>query len=124
MSPQLKEQFDAQVKQEIQEQGQEAQGGVAAVDPPAATANEPDKMPEALKPGHVVFRVVATLDVESDGDECTLNSDDWIIRNGSMSADGTVPVTVAASRAKDCAQGSTARVALNDLMTMENEQDE
>jgi hypothetical protein len=124
ISPELKEQFDAQVKQEVQEQGQEAQGGPAAVDPPPATANEPDQVPDALKPGHTVFRVVATLDVESDGDDCSLNTDDWIVRKGDMGADGTVPVQVAASRSKDCAQGSTTRISLNDLENMQNEQNE
>ena len=61
VSPELKQQFDAQVKQEIQEQGQQAQGGPAVVDPPPATQNEQDKMPDALKPGHLVFRVVAAV---------------------------------------------------------------
>ena len=124
ISPELKQQFNAQVKLEVQEQGQQAQGGVAAVDPPPVTENEPDQMPDALKPGHTAFRVVEALDVESDGDACTLNTDDWIVRNGVMGKDGTILVTVAASRSTDCAQGSTTSISLNDLMTMQNEQNQ
>ncbi len=124
ITPELKQQFNAQVAQEVKEQSQQAAAGPDALAPPVA-AGEADQMPDALKPGHVVFRVVASLTVDSEGQECTLNSDDWIIRDGGMDpTDKTVTVRVAASRATDCAQGATAKVALNDLMTMQNEEDQ
>lgn len=123
ISPELKQQFDAQVAQEVQEQSKQATVGPDQIAPPE-TANEPDSIPDALKHGHTVFRVVAQLDVESDGEACTLNSDDWIIRNGELGTDGMVAATVAATRSTDCAQGAPVRIALNDLMTMQNEEDQ
>jgi hypothetical protein len=116
ITPQLKAQIDSQIKVEVAEMGQAAA--------PPATPNDPEEVPDALKPGHIAFRVVMPLSVEVDGDSCDLNSDDWILRTGDLDTDGTVAVRVATSRSSECAQGSVTKVSLNDLMAMQNEQDQ
>ncbi len=123
ITPQLKAQIDSQIKVEVAEMGQAAAAGAGSLAPPA-TPNDPEEVPDALKPGHIAFRVVMPLSVEVDGDSCDLNSDDWILRTGDLDADGTVAVRVATSRSNECAQGSVAKVSLNDLMAMQNEQDQ
>jgi len=124
ISPELKQQINAQIQTDVQEQGQAALAGADALAPPATSADA-DEVPDALKPGHTVFRVVAPVNAEVNGQPCTLNSDDWIIRSGDIDpGDGTVPVKVATSRSSDCTQGATTKVALNELMTMQNDQDQ
>jgi len=123
ISPELKQQIDDQVKLEVAEMGKAASGGPATLAPPA-TPSEPDEVPDALRPGHIAFRVVMPLSVEADGESCDLNTDDWILRTGDLQPDGTVPVKVATSRPDECGAGSTTNVSLNDLMTMQNEQDQ
>ena len=127
ISPQLKNQIDGQVRYDVQEQAREAQGGAAAVVPPDLPPGqtEPDQLPDALKPYHMVFRVVAPLSVQADGQPCTLSPDDWVVRTSNLNAeDGTVSISVSASRTADCPVHTSAKVTLNDLMAMENDMNE
>ena len=123
ISPQLKQQFDAQVQQEVKEQSQEAAAGPDGLAPPVVPG-EPDRLPDVLKPTHTVFRVVSSLTVDSEGQSCTLSTNDWIVRSGGQDDDGMVDVRVAATNPTDCAQGAPVKIALNDLMTMENEENQ
>ena len=123
VTPEMKEEIAAQVKVEIAEQQQAAAGGASALaGPPSGGVTE--DTPDALRPGHTIFRVVAPLSVMADGQACSLNPDDYITRSGALNDDGTVTVKVKASRSADCPQGATTNVALNDLMAMEGAQQE
>jgi hypothetical protein len=122
ITPELKAAIAVQVKLEMQEQQQGAAAGPAAVVPaPGADAED---TPDALKPGHTTFRVVAALSVKADGRDCSLDHDDYIVRTGALNSDGTVNVEVKASRKVDCQQGAKTQIALNDLMAMESDQQE
>jgi hypothetical protein len=121
ISPDLKMQIDAEVKAMINEQGQAATAGPDSLAPPA-TSGEADQVPDALKPNHTAFRVTTPLTVTANGRECSLNNNDWVTRTGDMDpVQGTVPITISASRSTDCPQGATALVTLNDLMSMDND---
>jgi hypothetical protein len=111
------------VKLEVTEIERAASGGAGAL-APRETRTQADELPDALKPGHIAFRVAMPLSAEVEGVPCSLNSDDWILRTGNLEADGTVPVRVATSRSGECTQGSATQVSLNDLMAMQNEQDQ
>jgi hypothetical protein len=126
ITPEMKAQIAEQVKLEMQDQQKLAATGPSAVAPPpdAAGATPPEQMPDALKDGHTLFRVVSPLSLKAGNETCTLTPDDYITRTGTLSNDGTVPVTVKASRAADCPQGANTTVALNDLMAMESDQQE
>jgi hypothetical protein len=120
ITPELKAGIAAQVKLEMQEQRQSAADGPAAVVPaPGADAED---TPDALKPGHTIFRVVASLNVKANGQDCNLDRDDYIVRTGELNSDGTVNIEVKASRKVDCQQGAKTQIALNDLMAMESDQ--
>jgi hypothetical protein len=72
-----------------------------------------------------LFRVVAPLTVQANGQSCNLTSDDYITRLGDMDKNtGLVNVKVRASRTSDCPKGANTTVALNDLMVMESDQQE
>jgi hypothetical protein len=87
----------------------------------AAVTDTPGDTPDALQPGHTLFRVVTPLNVKADGQDCVLNTDDWVNRTSGLSNDGTVNVQVKASRATDCRQGAKTQIALADLMVMEGD---
>jgi hypothetical protein len=110
-----KAQLNAEIKVQIQDQQN------TNTTPPAQ-----QDIPSALKRGHVFFRVVSSLDVDSTtpNQACSLQADDYIQRIGTInSADGTVPVEVKVSAPADCPQGLKTHIPLNDLMVMENEQE-
>jgi len=119
----LKAQIDTQVKTIVQEQDAAAQSGPAAMAPQLdATTAAVEETPDALKPGHTVFRVGTPLTVEANGETCTLNTNDWVQRTGDLDAQtGEVPVTVVTSRPTDCANGAATMVALSDLTSMDND---
>jgi hypothetical protein len=123
ISPELKDQFDQQVKQYIGELGSRAAAGPGAL-APAASPDEPEEMPDALRPGHIIFRVVEPLEADVAGETCSLNRDDWVVRTGDLDQDGTVAVRVATSRTTECQQGALLHLPVNNLMTMEAEQDQ
>jgi hypothetical protein len=128
----MKAQIAAQVKLEMEEQqAVAAKGPVGAAGPPTgpgnADATPPEDMPDALKDGHTIFRVVTPVSLQVAGQVCTLNADDYITRTGDLKVrpstpEGTVAVKIKASRAADCSVGGTADIALNDLMVMESDQ--
>jgi hypothetical protein len=126
ITPEMKNEIAAQVKLEMEEQQKTAAGGADAVVGPVSDSatGAQEEVPDALKPGHTIFRVVAPLSVKADGKDCNLNPDDYIARTGAMNPDGTVNVTVKASRPVDCTKGAQTQIALNDLMTMESDQQE
>jgi hypothetical protein len=111
MPTDVKDELDAQIKAQLQEQTNAAQAA-------------PDG-PPALRPGHVLFRVVAPLDVPSGtaNQLCSLAPNDYLRRSGDMSPDGTVPVVVRLSAAGDCRAGTATQISLATLMGMENEQE-
>ncbi len=113
VTPDVKEELDAQIKLELQEH----EKGTA--DPSAQDT------PSALKAGHVLFRIVSPLDVPAQAPNqfCSLSANDYIKRVGDMGSDGTVPVQVQLSSASDCGQGLVTKIAMNDLMTMDSEQE-
>ena len=113
VTPDVKEELDAQIKLELQER----EKGVA--DPTA------QDIPSALKAGHVLFRIVSPLDVPTQAPNqfCSLSPNDYIKRVGDMGTDGTVPVQVRLSSASDCGQGLVTKIAMNDLMAMDSEQE-
>jgi hypothetical protein len=114
ITPDVKQELDAQIKLQLQER----QSG--------KTAQSDDDLPGALKPGHKLFRVIASLDVDSDtpGKVCALNSNDYIERTGDLDHDGMVPVEVKLSGISDCGEGLATRVSANDLEAMDSEQQE
>jgi len=108
----VKDELNAQIRVQIQE----AQNATAT---PAGTDT-----PDAVKPGHVLFRVVSLLDVATDrpNEFCSLTANDYVKRIGSDADDGTVPVEVRLSIPSDCPEGIVVHVTLNDLMAMDGEQ--
>ncbi len=124
ITSEMKEQIASQVEDHLKNQQQQADAAEAASKPNAQIAevtDSPDDVPEALRPGHVLFRVVTPINVNADGQDCVLNTDDWVTRTSDLGQDGTVNVQVKASRSSDCQQGSNTKIALNDLMVMEGD---
>ena len=117
ITPEVKAQLDGEIKVQLQEQQ-------AAAATPATLTTE--STPRALRSNHVFFQVVQPLKVPfGDGNRyCSLSANDYIRRTGGISNDDwTIPVVVELSRSSDCPQGAQARISLNDLNTMENEQE-
>lgn len=117
VTPQVKAQLDAEIKVQLQEQQ------AAAATPLTLTTQS---TPPALRPNHVFFQVAQPLKVPvGDADRyCSLSANDYIRRTGGMSNDDwTIPVVVELSGSSDCPQGLQTRISLNDLNTMENEQE-
>jgi hypothetical protein len=112
ITPEIKAELDAQIKLQLRERQQQT-----------AAANDG---PNALKPGHKLFRVNAPLDVPADtpGNVCSLGPNDYIERTGEMDSNGTVPVEVKLSGISDCGTGLVTRVSENDLEAMDSEQQE
>ncbi len=123
ITPDLKQQIEAEVRAELQEQQALANSGAGTVAPPVGQ-NESDVLPVALKQEHTLFRIVAPLKAQINGQSCSLNTGDYILRTSGMLEDGTVSVTVRASRSTDCPQGGVTQISLNDLTEMENERDQ
>ncbi len=124
ITPEMKQQIANQVEDDLKNQQQQAQTAEAASQPGANVAQvteTPGDVPEALQDGHVLFRVVDPLSVKADGQECVLNTDDWVTRTSGVDTEGMVKVQVKASREADCRQGAKTEVALNDLMVMEGD---
>jgi hypothetical protein len=113
ITPEIKEELDAQIKFQLRERQKE-------------TTASADEGPNALKPGHKLFRVNAPLDVPSDspGGVCSLTPNDYIERTGDMDSNGTVPVEVKLSGISDCGTGLATRISENDLEAMDSEQQE
>ena len=127
ITPEMKQQFSDQVQDSLNNQQQQADAAQAASQPNAVVApitETQDDTPDALKPGHVLFRVVSPMTVTVNGQNCALTADDWVWRTGDLDQDGMVPVQVKASRSTDCQQGSTTAIALNDLMVMQGDFDQ
>ncbi len=117
VTPQVKAQLDAEIKVQLQEQQ------AAAATPVTLTTQS---TPPALRPNHVFFQVVEPLKVPLDDAKryCSLSASDYIRRTGGMSNDDwTIPVVIELSGSSDCPQGLQTRISLNDLNTMENEQE-
>jgi hypothetical protein len=114
--PQLSGTIKAELNTQIKQQLAERQSG--------ATASDADALPDSLKPGHTLFRVNAPLDVPSSlsGQYCSLRANDYIQRTGDMDENGMVPVKVKLGGTFDCTIGLTTRVSVNDLESMDNEQ--
>jgi photosystem II stability/assembly factor-like uncharacterized protein len=73
----------------------------------------------ALDPAHRTFVVASALTVLSNGQECQLTAGDVITRlTDTPDADGTVDVSISASKKSDCAAGQTAAVKVTDLEEM------
>lgn len=113
MTPEVKDELNAQIKLQLRERQKQ-------------TTEVSDSGPNALKPGHKLFRVNAPLDVPSDtpGGVCSLTPNDYIERTGDMDNNGTVPVEVKLSAISDCGTGLVTRVSENDLEAMDSEQQE
>jgi hypothetical protein len=111
MTPEVKDELNSQIKLQLRERQRQ-------------TTEVSDSGPNALKPGHKLFRVNAPLDVPSDtpGAVCSLAPNDYIERTGDMDNNGTVPVEVKLSAISDCGTGLVTRVAENDLEAMDSEQ--
>lgn len=116
----VKQQIEAEVRAELQQQQQLAAQGPNNVAPPAS-ANEPDSVPDALKPEHTTFFVSAQLQTQVDGRNCTLRRGDVIKRTSGMLSDGTVTASITVSHSAECPQGATTQIAFNDLNDMEND---
>ena len=117
ITPQVKEQLDAEIKVQLQEQQ------ATAATPVTVAASS---TPRALRPNHVFFQVVQPLKVPlgEANRYCSLSANDYIRRTGGMSNDDwTIPMVVELSGSSDCPQGLQTRISLNDLNTMENEQE-
>jgi hypothetical protein len=124
ITPEMKQQIANQVEDDLKNQQQQAQTAEAASQPGANVAqvtDTPGDVPEALQDGHVLFRVVDPLSVKADGQDCVLNTDDWVTRTSGVDNSGMVSVQVKASRAADCRQGANTQIALSDLMVMEGD---
>jgi len=111
ITPEIKEELNTQIKLQLRERQKQ-------------TTEVSDSGPNALKPGHKLFRVNAPLDVPSDtpGTVCSLTPNDYIERTGDMDNNGTVPVEVKLSAISDCGTGLVTRVSENDLEAMDSEQ--
>ncbi|MGO9992776.1 MAG: hypothetical protein ACLPTF_09740 [Steroidobacteraceae bacterium] len=112
VTEEVKNELNTQIKVQIQEEQN-------AASIPAST-----NTPDAVKPGHVLFRVVSLLDVPTDRPNqfCSLSANDYVKRIGLDADDGTVPMQVRLSIPSDCPEGIVVHVALNDLMVMDGEQ--
>jgi hypothetical protein len=125
ITPEMKQQINQQVQDDLNVQQQQAQAAEAASQPNAQIAQVTDTqdLPDALQPNHVLFRVVSPLSVSADGQDCVLSTDDWVTRTSSVDNSGMVTVTVKASRTTDCRQGANTQIALSDLMVMQGDFD-
>ena len=123
ITPEMKQQIASQVEDDLKNQQQQAQAAEAASQPNAQIAPVTDSQdtPEALQTGHVLFRVVSLLNVSADGQDCVLNTDDWVTRTSGLDGNNMVSVQVKASRAADCHPGANTQIALSDLMVMEGD---
>jgi hypothetical protein len=121
ITPEMKQQVASQVEDDLKNQQQQAAAAEAASQPNAQVAPVTDSAdaPEALQPGHTLFRVVNPLNVNADGQDCVLNTDDWVTRTSGLDNNGLVAVQVKASRSADCRQGASTQIALSDLMVMQ-----
>ena len=120
----MKQQLSNQIEDDLKNQQQQADAAEAASQPNANIApitSTPDDVPDALRPGHVLFRVTSPLNVTADGQDCVLSADDWVTRTGDLDQNGMVNIQVKASRSTDCHQGATSQIALNDLMVMQGD---
>jgi len=126
ITPEMKQQIDQQVRDDLANQQQQAQAAEAASQPNAqlAPVTDTQDLPDALQPGHVLFRVVDPLNVSADGQDCVLSTDDWVTRTSGVDNSGMVSVTVKASRTTDCRQGANTQIALSDLMVMQGDFDQ
>ena len=115
VTPQVKAQLNEQIKVQLREQE-------AAQATPATLTTQ--STPPALRPNHVFFEVVQPLNVPTANGHCSLSANDYIKRTGGMSSDDwMIPVVVELSRPSDCPEGLVTRIGLNDLNSMENEQE-
>lgn len=115
ITPQVKAQLNEQIKVQLREQE-------AAQAAPATLSTQ--SIPPALRPNHVFFEVVQPLNVPTANGHCSLSANDYIKRTGGMSSeDWMIPVVVELSRPSDCPEGLATRIGLNDLNSMENEQE-
>ena len=115
LTPQVKAQLNAQIKVRLQEEQ-------ATATTPATLTTQ--TTPPALRPNHVFFEVVQSIDVPTAHGHCSLSANDYIKRTGGMSSeDWLIPVVVELSRPSDCPEGLQTRIGLNDLNAMENEQE-
>ena len=123
ITPEMKQQIDKQVQDDLNVQQQQAQAAQAASQPNAQIAQVTDSqdVPDALQPGHVLFRVVDALNVSANGQDCVLSTDDWVTRISGVDNGGMVSVQVTASRTTDCRQGANTQIALSDLMVMQGD---
>ncbi len=120
----MKQQLSNQIEDDLRNQQQQADAAEAASQPNANVApitSTPDDVPDALRPGHVLFRVTSPLNVTAEGQECVLSADDWVTRTGDLDQNGMVSIQVKASRSTDCHQGANTQIALNDLMVMQGD---
>ncbi len=123
ITPEMKQQIATQVQDDLNNQQRQAQAAEAASQPNAqiAPVTDTQDLPEALQDKHVLFRVVSLLNITADGQDCVLNTDDWVTRTSGLDSNNMVSVQVTASRATDCHQGTNAQITLSDLMVMEGD---
>jgi hypothetical protein len=115
----VKQQIEAEIKAELQEQQAMAARGANNVAPPP-DPNEPDELPDAVKPGHTTFLVTSQISAQVNGGSCTLGPGDVISRTSGMLQDGSVSIRVTTSRSTECPKDATAQISLTDLNEMQN----
>lgn len=122
LTPEVKEAIAAEVKAEIEAARKESGSGSGGDSPDGGQPQQQsDEVPPALKPAQRTFVVNADLAVVADGEECALTQGDILTRLGDTpDADDKVSMSVAGSKAKDCAAGSNVMVAVDDLQEMMN----
>lgn len=122
VDPQIKQLIAEEVKSQLAaEQAAAQQGGSTSTSAPAQPTNNGDAVPPALDPNEQVFIVATNLDVNADGQACSLSPGDILTRiDDTPDSDNNVEVKVSKSQKSDCATGSKPRVHVADLQDMHN----
>jgi hypothetical protein len=127
LTPEIKEMIAEEVKSQLAAEqaaaGTSTQGGSATS---ASDSQQPvqstDEVPPALDPKFKVFVVTTDMDVQSDGQECSLRPGDVIERTEvTADKDDTVAVTVLKGQKTSCKSGSLSRLQVPDLQEMVNQ---
>jgi len=118
LSPEVKEMIAEEVKTQLA--AEQAAASQTATSP--STPTQPDQMRSPLDPSLRIFIVTTSLDINANGESCSLAPGDVLMRTDTKDPDeqATVGVSVVSSQRADCGAGSVARVQVADLLEMHN----
>jgi len=121
LTPEVKQMIADEVKAQLAAEQAQAAPTNPGTPPDTQVAANTDETPAALDPKLRVFIVSSPLDVNVNGQSCSLSSGDVLMRTENTPGDDkAVGVSVVSSKKEDCASGSAPRVQVSDLQDMHN----